>query len=465
MRFVPIVSSAVLLAACTLISSNASAADTAQIKYTIAGAVTADSARFNVQTVAGGLVEAQLVAGDAIHTASAVTTEEAPHALLVFDGLEADTRYDLLIDGEVRGGTRTFPTADDPRPLRFAYGSCMNSYSETVRVTIDGQQVQIPNHGIWEHLAEEEVDALFIIGDRIYPPNPYEFYEEMTDEEGRAFYAEYHAHMMTIPHLADILSRTPTYVIWDDHDFGPNDSAKNYHLAHVALEAVEETFANPPMGEPGNPGCYFATNFGPNVDAFFLDGRMHRDCANRTTNRGGLLCRPAAERQADGTYIAVPTLDNCFGPRQMAWLKHGLMNSDADVKLIIAGGQFLSDIHRFEAWYHFHEREEFFDWLAESNIPGVVFLSGDRHHGEIGRLANRGAYPWYEMTSSGLAVNTYGADDDTPESPYEVLGPVASVHHYGIVDIDPEGRSISLSLVTGDGVVNERRIAWDEIQP
>lgn len=440
----------------------------AAIHSVIAGEATATTAQFNARTADGGWIEAVLACpAGTEHPAGAATTREARHAVLRFEGLEPDTPYELRIHGERRGATRTMPAEPGHRPIRIAFGSCLNPRAESVNVVgPDGERVRIRNHQIFPLLAEEQYDAFLLIGDRFYLPNPYEFYDGLDEEEAIALFDQYHVEMIErLPHFADVLSRTPTYTIWDDHDYGPNDSAANFRFKHIAMRALVETYANPPMGEPGNPGCYFAASFGPHVDAFLLDCRTFRDCAYNTTRGGGLLCRPAIADRGDGVFEPDPLLEHCFGPRQMAWLKSNLMASTADIKLVVAGGQFLSDIHPWEAWHNFAEREEFLDWLAESRIPGVVFLSGDRHTGEIGWMPDRGPYPWYEATSSGMAVNVFGPDAQSEASDYEYFEPVASTHHYAVVEVNPEARTIAFALRTLDGEIIRRVVPWSDLQP
>ena len=103
----------------------------------------------------------------------------------------------------------------------------------------------------------------------------------------------------------------PIYAIWDDHDFGPNDSDGTLKGKERALQTFKEHWANPGSGEPDNPGVYFKFTRG-NVDLFMLDGRYHRD-PNKATN------------------LAHKTQ---LGPKQLAWLKRELLASKAPVKVL-----------------------------------------------------------------------------------------------------------------------------------
>jgi hypothetical protein len=43
-----------------------------------------------------------------------------------------------------------------------------------------------------------------------------------------------------------------------------------------------------------------------------------------------------------------------------------------------------------------------YDWLKQTGVEGLVFLSGDRHHTELIEHTREGAYPLYELTCSAL---------------------------------------------------------------
>jgi hypothetical protein len=436
----------------------------------IVGHATTDSLAFSIRGAEAGETHLVLVAEDGrgTHEISTVTGPEWDnHAIVRFDGLAPGTTYTLVArNGEV---ARAQTLTDEPRRLRFVVGSCMDHKRETVQEQAGETRSRVVNHQIWEHLGREDADAFFLIGDRFYLPYGYEDYEGMSDADFRTLIMEYHRGMMSVPGVAEFLARTPTYVTYDDHDMGPNDVASDFRFRDLALEAIARTYANPAMGTGSTPGAFFSVSFGE-VEAFVLDCRYHRDCASRVIERDDgttyHFCRPVTEKQEDGTWLAVPMLDQMYGPGQLAWLKEGLQSSTARVKLVIGGGQHLSDNHGWEAWYHFHERERFLSWLNETRVPGVVFVAGDRHTGEIGVMRSGDVpYPLWEITSSGLGVNTFGADEEGAGATYRVVGDVAPVHHYGAIEYHPEeGGTIVFELIDRTGrVVNRQEVSVPEL--
>ena len=78
------------------------------------------------------------------------------------------------------------------------------------------------------------------------------------------------------PALEPLLRSTPQLAIWDDHDFGYNDSDGLNPMKQGALQVFQNYWANPDNDRGGMPGIWFKHSHG-GVDFFFLDGRYHRD--------------------------------------------------------------------------------------------------------------------------------------------------------------------------------------------
>ncbi|MCB2155940.1 alkaline phosphatase family protein [bacterium] len=433
------------------------------IESIIIGSTTWSTAAVAIRTDEPGIGQITLISDDdsyAQRRTFETTREGGRFAIVEFDVLQPREKYILYdIRGEI-GSFRTMPRPGERVPMRFAVGSCFNFKSDEITEYAGGEKNVVANHQVWKRLnKQKKLDAFFMIGDRFYLPGKYSDYDGMTDEQVLELFREYYDGMISVPGVEERFSTVPVYCIWDDHDFGPNDSGGNFAFKDIALIALGESFANPPMGEPDNPGCYFRATFGA-VDAFFLDDRYYRDCG------GGENCNPKKRQLSDGTYTSDPPLDHMLGRQQFEWLKRGLASSTAPVKLVIDGNQMLSNIHKYEHWGLFQEREEFFDWLNQEKIPGIVFIAGDRHTGEIGVIHRGVPYPLYELTASGMGVNVYGADEDTPESPYDTIGPVADVHHFGLIEYDPSGSgSVTLSLVSRTGkTINKVKIPLTELQ-
>ena len=432
-----------------LLASFGTAQDPVPPLYVIVGHTTHDTVRVNVTTAQPLKGELQI---GGIKKPFETTVASRRRTIVTFPGLTPRTPYSITFQGKPVAQFRTMPKPGDAAPLRIGFGSCLMAFAKQVAQTQpDKQRTMVDNFKILPQLADEKLDAFLWIGDRFYTPSIYEAYANATVDDARDAFWKLHDMTMQLGDVRKLLRSTPNYVIWDDHDFGPDNSSGHFKFKQVAMETLVQGYANPAMGEKGNPGCYFKLTIGA-LDLFLLDNRWHRGCAGlqKTLRNGQKIhsCTPVVEQRADGGYSVKKPLDAVYGKQQMDWLKAGLTASKARFKLVIGGGQMLSDIHRFEAWYHSGERDAFLKWMRASKVPGVVFVAGDRHHGEIGVLKTGGPYPLYEITASGLGVNVYPLDADTPQSPYDIVAGKGSVHHYGVIEFD--GSDLSLVLM-GEG--------------
>jgi alkaline phosphatase D len=139
-----------------------------------------------------------------------------------------------------------------------------------------------------------------------------------------------YTHDRALKGLQPLLRKGRHYAIWDDHDYGPNDSNKSLILEDESLTLFKRYWVNPSFGLPELPGVFTVVSYG-DADLFLLDDRYYRD----------------GDTMPDRADKAM------FGPRQIAWLEDALLNSPATFKIIVAGGQMLNDFDVFEGWNHF----------------------------------------------------------------------------------------------------------------
>jgi alkaline phosphatase D len=142
-----------------------------------------------------------------------------------------------------------------------------------------------------------------------------------------------------------------------------------------------------------------------------------------------------------------------FGARQLDWLKAALAAAPRSAIKIVAGGsQFWNRRSRFEGWHHFAtERAGFAEWLARERIEGVIFLSGDRHFGELLRIERPGAYPLYEFTSSPLTSRPPAKlDRDDRDNPDAVPGTQVAKRQFGLIRVTGSGDDRRVAFVARD---------------
>jgi len=257
------------------------------------------------------------------------------------------------------------------------------------------------DHEIFTQMATEDADVMLWIGDNwYYREVDYAMEQNLLHRVLRD---------RSQPHQQAVLQKFANYGTWDDHDFGPNNSGREFIFKQQALEIFKRFWANPSYGMPEQQGVFTRVSHN-DIDFFLLDNRFNKSHEN-------MIDGP------DKIY---------YGQQQLDWLKNSLLASYAPFKIIVGGGQMLNDHHAFEGWDKYrHERDPFLEWLHDHKITGVMFLSGDKHHTEMLRADREGAYPLYEMTCSPLTAGTHssksGGDLDNPRL---VKGSLVNEHNY-----------------------------------
>ena len=306
-------------------------------------------------------------------------------AQLRLGGLQPGTAYRYrVLDREARllaeGGFRTqvlWQWRSDPPTLRLALGSC--AYLNDGIFDRPGPPYG-GGEGIFDQIAATAPDLMLWLGDNIYLREP-----EWTSREGiNRRYRFYREH----PRLQRLWSATSHIAIWDDHDFGPNDADASFVNKAWTLEMFRRYWPQPVAPRPD--AIYGQVTLG-DVDIFMLDDRSFR----------------YPNRWPEGPDKAM------YGEAQMHWLRRALTASNAPFKLVAGGGQFFNQANRFEAWSKFPaEQQAMRRWLDESKVPGVVFLSGDRHFAELLRIERPGRYPLHELTTSPLSSGPVRRPDE-----------------------------------------------------
>lgn len=303
---------------------------------------------------------------DARTTAPVAATQDNDLCAVVeVSGLEPDTEYHYRIktDGiddrhqPLPFRTRTAP--DRPRPIRIAFGSCA--------------RVQLyPEQPVFEAIAAMEPDLFLWLGDNIY-----------ADSDSETAFSAMYTRQRNVSALVPLLRSVPQLAIWDDHDFGYNDSDRRNGAKAMTRRLFDRWWANPSSGLPDTPGIFFCHSFGP-VDIFMLDGRYHRD--------------PPDDPDS-------PT-KTMLGAGQKAWLKRELKASKAAFKILASGTGWSRAEQGGDSWAaYLHERDEILDFIRDEKVAGCFGISGDVHQGEVNCVpwSDKGGYDFYDLVSSGLA--------------------------------------------------------------
>ena len=334
------------------------------------------------------------------------------------DGLKPATKYfyGVMIDGAPAMARpypsfTTAPEVGKQGKTRIAFSSCTGRYGYLTAA-------------IWAEMsARTRFDLLLMLGDNHYADST------APEPQRRAYYD----HRQTLGY-AEITRRVPTYAIWDDHDFGPNDSGASAEGKEISLRTFQQFWANPGYGQSDDPGIYFKFSRG-DIDFFMLDSRYHRS-PNRMVD--------------DGT-------KTMLGARQLAWLKRELLASRGKVKFIACGSEWELNSHQ-DSWTSFgRERDEIFGFLREHDMQGVILLSGDRHFTGAYQIGGR----FIEVTSGPLGSRTTNGINKPDMFLNLVEGTMCSVF-----DVDTTGEQPQVTLEVyrgGAGRIHERKFTWDEI--
>ncbi|MBT5830291.1 MAG: tetratricopeptide repeat protein, partial [Candidatus Latescibacteria bacterium] len=213
------------------------------------GDVTTNSAKFWVRTRKETPVQIRLQALDQPSiTSSPVTTTEKKDftAIISVDNLKPDTpyRYEVLIDGNAVSTQqlpefRTTMLSDTKTRFHIGFGG--------------GANYNPRNERMWDTVLSRAPRAFLFLGDNSYFNIP--------DVAAHQRYFFYRRHSR--PEYRRMIASTAMYAIYDDHDFGGNDSIGGPEIdmppwkRNVTLKTLRENFLNPYYGGgQENPGCW-----------------------------------------------------------------------------------------------------------------------------------------------------------------------------------------------------------------
>jgi alkaline phosphatase D len=208
--------------------------------------------------------------------------------------------------------------------------------------------------------------------------------------------------------------------VWDDHDYGVNDAGgyvANREARQLAYKAFLSSAGNVPLPwvHSNKDGLYHNVEVsinGLSVNLIFLDTRSFRD--PHFVRSLGEVKFPFSALVASAIrgFYSVMGIGRSYngkmlGETQWTWLEEVLQESQASMHVIISSVQILTTNPVFESWGHFpQEKDKLFKLLSKYDPPGLVFLSGDVHLGEISQATVRRTggetTHWKEVTSSGL---------------------------------------------------------------
>ncbi len=291
---------------------------------------------------------------------------------------------------------------------RIAFGSCNKQYEKQV---------------LWKGLIEQSADLFIWGGDSIYADttNPDKILAAYNSQNQVQDYKLFKA-------------QTPIIGTWDDHDFGNNNEDGRYPHKKIsqkyALDFLEETENSPRRKREGIYTSYTFGELGKKIKIILLDNRYFR--------------------KLDSTF---PLL----GQEQWRWLETQIIESDANLHLIVSGLSVISPQNPHgEEWADYAlEKSRLSAFLKAKKVP-YLYLTGDKHFASIFRRDNE-----LEFLSSGMTHNTR-----IPLRPYvRTLYPApVFINNYGLIDISWEEQTPLLTLTirsSSDQSIQMKKVKWE----
>ncbi|MEO0897887.1 MAG: alkaline phosphatase D family protein [Bacteroidota bacterium] len=324
--------------------------------------------------------------------------------------------YKLFINGQE--ATRPYPLSfktpplwqyrTDPPSMKIALGSCVFIAEE--RYDRPGKPYG-GDYEIFNSIAESKPDMMLWLGDNTYLREA-DFYS-------KTGIVHRYTHTRHTKEMQALLGGTANYAIWDDHDYGPNNSDRTYIMKDVALDVFKMFWGNPTYGVDGKKGTTSFFTWG-DCDFFMVDNRYFRTPNNKKTT----------DREV-------------IGEDQLEWLIDALISSRAKFKFVMIGGQVLNTVEKYENLVNLapKERKYLLNTIAKEGIKNVIFLSGDRHHSELSLWEKKGIKV-YDFTVSPLTSGSHDASAEPNAT--RVAGSHVGIRNFGTMEINGERKKRSL---------------------
>ncbi|UOR13758.1 alkaline phosphatase D family protein [Halobacillus amylolyticus] len=318
-----------------------------------------------------------------------VARPELAHSIHVeVERLQSDTVYfyRFKAGGEYSqvGKTKTLPAnGSHVSSLTFAFASC--------------QQYEHGYYTAYKHMAKEDLDLVFHLGDYIYEYGPNEYIsgsgnvrthigpEIMTLED----YRNRHAQYRTDENLQSAHAAFPWVVTWDDHevennyaDTVPEKGQPVEEFVKRRVAAYQAYYEHMPLRKSSMPHgadmqLYRSFSYGDLADFFVLDTRQYRsDQANGDTS-------------SSQTAESLDPSRTLLGEEQESWLLDKLNNSQSNWNVMAQqiffakrnyGPSQEEPLFSMDGWDGYTPaRQRITDFVDSKKLNNLIVLTGDVH--------------------------------------------------------------------------------------
>ncbi len=288
----------------------------------------------------------------------------------------------------------------------------------------------------WGEISELNPDLFLFLGDNLYSDT-----HDMMEHERN------YKKLFSVPGFRDFVKDVPVLAIWDDHDYGWNDSGADYPKKKESLKIFRKYFRqNSKLFPPkSDDGIFRSVMIGPpdyRVQVVLLDTRYFRSKPLKSKRK--LKVGRYIPNYKKGTTV--------LGEKQWLWLEKEL-KKPAKLRIIASGYQVLSTSHHWESWNNFPRERERLINLVKGH-PGIIFVSGDRHQSRFYRLKNDARFI-YEITSSSLTNKISNPKRDEAQDPLAMIPAVFDLN-FSSVDIDWNNQFLVFSIYSTQGALLNR---------
>lgn len=315
-------------------------------------------------------------------------------------GLDTDTEYDVELQGDgetLPGTTGSFTTPPS--------GAC------SFKVAFSGDAFTGSNHASFEAILNESPLLFVHLGDA--------HYHNINTNDPKAFHAAFDE-MLAQPRQNALFANVPTAYVWDDHDYGANNSDGSSASKPAATSVYRQRVPSYPLVEAGpNGSIYHSFDIG-RVRFIVTDQRSAASPDSATDNASKSM----------------------LGSSQKTWFKNLLSSSSGKLIVWICPRTFdAATTPNGDSWAGFTtERAELVNHIHASCPGRVIVLSADMHALGIDNGSNHdflsgGGEPLRVFQASPLDIPAPGAWGTYSEGTYVNNG------QYGTMEVTDTGGS------------------------
>ncbi|MFT3934851.1 MAG: alkaline phosphatase D family protein [Chitinophagaceae bacterium] len=310
----------------------------------------------------------------------------------LLDDLQADTAYDIQVDGRavadksasasVAGKFATAAHADTAKTVRFMVTTC-HEYN-------DQDEPDDRGFKIYKHMQALQPDFMVHTGDVVY-------YDQLAKNTPMA-----HCHwqrMFGLTNCVDFYRQVPCYFMKDDHDTWMNDcypQSKSRFMGELTFDQGVKIFKEQ---TPSGPMPYRTFRWGKHLQIWLVEGREYRTDNNAV----------------DGPDKTI------WGKEQMQWFQQSFAESDATYRILLSPTPIVGpdrpqkkDNHANSGFAH--EGSIIRKFMATQK--NAFIACGDRHWQYVSQDLDSGLYEFTCGPASDEHASGWKKEDFLPQHKY-----------------------------------------------